>query len=271
MRFEAGFADDVRPAPDDLVIAVDGNRVASLRDGGLPRVCDLPDARDLRVIGYLDENPVWAGSAVDGSAPRWSEVAIAAAEPLAQMIARGVYDVQWRRTHRFCGECGGPLADAPGFPTRRCPHCTTVPYVPQALSPVVIVAVRSGDRLLLVQHSYGLAQARWSLSGGFVEATETLEAAAAREVREEVGLDIVNLRYHVSKGYALDNPGVLLVGFTAECATDAQPRVDRAELDEARWFTAEEIRALPADMLPASYSIAWPLIEAFIEGGMMGP
>ena len=265
--FEAGYSDDVQPTPDDPVVAVDGDRVAGVRDGRLPCVRDLPDASDLRMIGRLDGQPVWAGSLVDGEALPWPEVAGAVGEPYGQMIARGVYDVRWRRTHRFCGECGGPLADCPGFPTRRCPQCTTLFYVPQALSPAVIVAIRSADRLLLVQHSYGMARARWSLVGGLVEASETLEAAASREAREEVGLDLTDLRFHGSKGYSLDDPSVLMVGFTAECASDKRPQVDGVELTEARWFTADEIRALPAELLPPSYSIAWPLIAAFLDAG----
>ena len=178
------------------------------------------------------------------------------------VVARAFYDVRWRIMHRFCGECAGPLEDCPGFPTRRCPRCTTLVYVPQWLTPAVIVGIHSADRLLLVRHAVG--RGNWSMVAGMVEPGESLEEAVEREVREEVGLEVTDVRYAQGKGYTTDNPAVMMAAFTAECAPNAVPRVDGVELTNARWFTRAEVRALPADDLPRTYSIAWPLIEQWM-------
>jgi NAD+ diphosphatase len=166
-----------------------------------------------------------------------------------------VYDVRWRATHRFCGECGGALADCPGFSTRQCPACGTLPYVGRLLAPVVIVAVHRGDELLLVRHHAEL----WALVAGYVDPGETLEQAVAREVAEEVGLEVTDIRYAGSKGWSLDDPGVLMAAFTARCAADAEPVADGVELSAARFYTRAE---LPANR-PAPHSFAAPLIAAF--------
>jgi NAD+ diphosphatase len=246
--FEAGFSDDIQPCPGDLVVGVCGDRVRQTR---------FTDQTDLRVIGFLDDEPVWAGPDNAATVP-WF-----ASEPQA-MCARAVYDVGWRQTHRFCGECGGPLDDCAGFPTRRCPRCTTRLFVPQALTPAVIVAIRSDDRLLLVRHANGAAI--WALVAGMLEAGETLEAAVAREAREEVGLQIDNIEYAFSTPYSLDSTSTPMLAFTATCPPGTVPIVDGVELVDARWFSRAEIRSLSSERLPLGRSVATPLITAFLGG-----
>jgi NAD+ diphosphatase len=246
--FEAGFAELEVPAPGDVMVGVCGESVRFGASG-------LADAH---VIGWLDGVRVWAGTLPGGTdAQPWPS-----AEPV-EVAARAVYSVQWRRTHRFCGECAGPLEDSPGYPTRRCPRCATRPYVAQALTPAVLVSITSGDRLLMVRHSYGIAAARWSLVAGMVEACEALETTVRREVREEVGLEIMKMAYVQSRGYSIDSPACLMLCFTAEVAADAQPRVDGVELVEARWFTRAEYAQLPPESVPSPYSLARPMIDAW--------
>ncbi|PSK62011.1 NADH pyrophosphatase [Micromonospora sp. MH33] len=170
--------------------------------------------------------------------------------------------VTWRRTHRWCGACRTELADVPGETARRCPACGLTGFLP--LSVAVLVAItrpgRAGgpDELLLVRHAYGPTEL-WALVAGFVEAGESLEAAAHREVAEEVGLAIGRPTYVDSQPWAMSGPGTLLAGFTAT-VTDpaAEPVVDPRELTEARWFPVD---ALPAE-LPPAYSISRWLIDA---------
>ncbi|HEX6873139.1 MAG TPA: hypothetical protein VF163_18735, partial [Micromonosporaceae bacterium] len=167
MPFLPGHDACAVPAGDDLLVAasVDGS-VVVLPDGNLPRIANAPDLKVIH-IGTLHGRPVWAGELTvipDGAALcSWPTLTADLPASVAAAVARGYYQVQWRRTHRHCGECGGALQDCPGFTTRRCPQCSTLPYVPHAMSPVVMIAVEHDDRLLLVRQAYGQYQQAWVL------------------------------------------------------------------------------------------------------------
>jgi NAD+ diphosphatase len=224
----------------------------------------------------------------------------------AAAVVRAVYDVRWCATHQFCGACAAPLQDCPGFATRRCTRCDELAYVPQRLSPAVLVAVHDravpgaaapdgagsdgalpdadaddgaqpdgdaddgalpdGDRLLLLRHVSGVVGQTWALLAGFVEAGERLEDAVRREVFEEVGLEVDEVHYVGSQPWSVDDPGVLLVAFTAT-ARSTTPRVDGVEVAQARWFTQAEVAGLPRADLPGPLSYASRLLDAFARTG----
>ncbi|MFI7647212.1 NAD(+) diphosphatase [Micromonospora sp. NPDC049460] len=271
--FVPGADRAVAPAPTDLALPVAGRKLLTAADGAVLRVADLPADTAWVPLGTLDGVPAWAAEATGqeelsgatGLPARWRGWASLAAEvpePLATLAGRALTVVDWRRTHRWCGACRAELADVPGESSRRCPDCDL--YVPMRLSAAVLVAItRPGpagrpDELLLVRHAYG-PTALWALVAGFVEAGETLEAAAHREVGEEVGLTLAGLAYFGSQPWALSGPNVLLTGFTATAADPgAEPVVDGRELTEARWFPLDR---LPAE-LPPAYSISRWLIDA---------
>ncbi|MEU4778862.1 NAD(+) diphosphatase [Micromonospora sp. NPDC023633] len=265
--FVPGADRSAAPAPTDLAVPVAGRKLLTTPDGGFPRVGDLPDYTAWVPLGTLDGVPAWAAD-LDGAEDRpgrgWASLAAELPGPLAALAGRALTVVTWRRTHRWCGACRAELADVPGESARRCPGCDL--YVPIRLSPAVLVAItRPGpaDRpaeLLLVRHAYG-PTGMWALVAGFVEAGETLEAAAHREVGEEVGLALDRLTYFGSQPWAMSGPGVLLTGFTATAAdAGAEPVVDGRELTEARWFPLD---GLPAE-LPPAYSISRWLIDATV-------
>ncbi|PZF93740.1 NAD(+) diphosphatase [Micromonospora deserti] len=257
------------PTPADLALPVAGRNLLTGTDGRLHRVGDLPAGLDWVPLGTLDGVPAWAAdtAADDGLPGRWQgwrSLAAEAPEPLATLAGRALAVLTWRRTHRWCGACRGELADVPGESARRCPGCEL--YVPMQLSAAVLVALtRPGpaggaDELLLVRHAYGPTEL-WALVAGFVEAGETLEATAHREVGEEVGLRLDRLAYFGSQPWAMSGPGTLLAGFTARAADPAaEPVIDERELTEARWFPLD---ALPAE-LPPAYSISRWLIDATV-------
>jgi NAD+ diphosphatase len=268
LPFLPGHDASVVPAGDDLLIAatVDG-RVAVLADGTLPTVATLPNVHVLH-IGALHGRPVWAGelnAVVDGAPLRsWLALTAELPPPTAAAVARGYYQVRWRHTNRHCGECGGELEDCPGFTTRRCPRCSTLRFVPNALSPVVVVAVEHDDRLLLVRSTYGPYQHEWDLVAGFVEPGETLEGAAIRELWEETGLVSNQLAYTGSHPWSFSGPAVLLADFAAT-VTDPTLRPDPGEIAEARWFSQPELRELtPAELpgFPHSRSLILRFLEA---------
>ncbi|MEU8208479.1 NUDIX domain-containing protein [Micromonospora sp. NPDC049044] len=260
------------PAAGDLALPVTGAKVLTSSAGGLLRVADLPADTDWVPLGTLDGTPAWAtdvstADELPGQARGWAALAGEVPEPHATLAGRALAVVTWRRTHRWCGACRAELADVPGESSRRCPDCGL--YVPMQLSAAVLVAItRPGpagqpDELLLVRHATG-PTGLWALVAGFVEAGEALEAAAHREVREEVGLSLDPPTYFGSQPWALSGPGVLLAGFTATAADPhAEPVVDGRELTEARWFGLD---ALPAE-LPPAYSISRWLIDATVTAG----
>jgi NAD+ diphosphatase len=175
--------------------------------------------------------------------------------------ARGM--LHWHGRHRFCSVCGHPTASVEAGHARRCTNsgCATQ-HFPRT-DPAVIMLVTDGARCLLGR------QAAWvpgmhSTLAGFVEPGESLEDAVAREVREETGIRVASIRYHSSQPWPF--PASLMLGFTAD-ATSTEIAVNRAELEDARWFTRAELLASPENdvfRLPRRDSIARRLIEDWL-------
>ncbi len=142
----------------------------------------------------------------------------------------------WRHRHRYCGVCGGEVALSRGGWQGRCGACGAEHY--PRTDPAVIVAVSDGARLLLGRQA-AWPPRRYSVIAGFVEPGESLEQTVAREVLEETGVRVRRCQYLASQPWPF--PGALMLGFSADAEPD-EPQVDD-ELEEARWFTAEEVRA----------------------------
>ncbi|WP_101925274.1 MULTISPECIES: NAD(+) diphosphatase [Luteimonas] len=148
--------------------------------------------------------------------------------------------LHWRTRHRFCGACGGVLTWARAGWLGRCPQCGLEHY--PRTDPAVIVAVTDGARLLLGRQA-AWPPRRYSTLAGFVEPGETLEQTVVREVFEESAVRIRSCRYLASQPWPF--PSSLMLGFIAEAMPDT-PQVND-ELEEARWFTADEIGAALRD------------------------
>ncbi len=191
----------------------------------------------------------------------------------AAVFATAAGLLNWRRRSRFCGGCGGELDASQGGWSMRCARCglETYPRTDQA----IIVAVSSGDRLLLGRQQTWPA-GRWSLVAGFVEPGETLAQAVAREVAEETAVQVRDVVYADSQPWPF--PSALMLGFFAEADADAADPVVGDELEAARWFSLDEVRAglavsdtPSADVTPPlafapRLSIARALIEAWASG-----
>ena len=176
--------------------------------------------------------------------------------------ARGL--AHWHRTHRFCGRCGAPTEAREAGHVRACtnPDCRAQ-HFPRT-DPAVIMLVSKGDRALLGRKSDWPA-GRYSALAGFVEPGETLEGAVAREVMEEVGVRVADVTYHSSQPWPF--PASLMLGFYAT-AVDNDIRRNEDELEDARWFSRDElVAAAEAIALRArSDSIARRLINDWVEG-----
>ncbi len=167
---------------------------------------------------------------------------------------RAYHLLSWQSNNRFCGRCGGSMEMAAEERALKCPACGYITY--PRISPAVIVAILKGDEILLA-HSARFATGFYSLVAGFVEPGETLEAAVAREIREEVGIEVKNIRYFGNQPWPF--PDSLMVGFTAEYAS-GEIQVDNVEVTDAGWYT---IHNLPE--IPGRVSIARRLIDWYVE------
>jgi NAD+ diphosphatase len=177
--------------------------------------------------------------------------------------ARGL--LYWQSRHHFCGICGGAcLAERAGH-TMRCTACATE-HFPRT-DPAVIMLVEQPDRVLLGQsHKFPSERNFFSTLAGFVEPGESLEDAVRREVLEEVGIRIGEVRYIASQPWPF--PASLMLGFRAQALTD-RINLDEEEMRAARWFTRPEINGRKAAgfNLPPRDSIARRLIEAWMSEG----
>ena len=177
---------------------------------------------------------------------------------LALAGATAMHLSAWYRSNRFCGRCGAAMARDKVERAMRCPQCDQVVY--PRINPAVLAAVRHRDKLLLTHYANRPNATRYALVAGFTEIGETLEDTVRREVMEEVGLPIQNIRYHASQPWGF--AGNLMVGFWADLdCEDETITLDHNELDEGVWLTREEI---PVDPNPAS--LTHTMIQLFREG-----
>ena len=151
-------------------------------------------------------------------------------DTLLGVAGRAAQIAEWARTHRFCGACGGGTHRMEGERCFKCAQCGHMAY--PRISPAMMVLIRKGDSVLLALHAQ-YAVRRFVPLAGFVEAGESIEEAVHREVFEEVGLRVHNLRYFGSQSWPF--PHSLMIAFTADYL-DGEIRTDPTEIEEARWF-----------------------------------
>jgi NAD+ diphosphatase len=174
-------------------------------------------------------------------------------EPLYALAGRAAQIVAWDRDHQFCGRCGAPTEPSSVERARRCPRCGLLAF--PRISPAVIVLIERGERILLARSPH-FAPGRFGIIAGFVEPGESLEEAVLREVREEVGIAIGDLRYFGSQPWPF--PHGIMLGFTAKwAARELAP--DPAEISEAGWFGIDDLPQIPQKM-----SIARRLIDDWV-------
>lgn len=166
-------------------------------------------------------------------------------ETEVRMMARAKAISSWRSSMRYCPKCGSTLHDHPTLSARECKECGALHF--PKIEPCVIVAVRRGEEILLARH-VERNQDIYACIAGFVEAGETLEHALRREIREEVGIEVKNIRYFGSQSWPF--PYQLMVGFTAEYES-GEIKIQQEELTDARWFS---IHDLPNHPRPGSIS-----------------
>ncbi|OPY80236.1 MAG: NADH pyrophosphatase [Syntrophorhabdus sp. PtaU1.Bin153] len=167
---------------------------------------------------------------------------------------RAMHIIDWDRTDQYCGRCGTKNELKTGERAKVCPACNVLSF--PRISPAVIVLVEKGRKVLLARAAR-FTQDWYSVLAGFVEPGETLEDVVRREVKEETGIDVKDIRYFGSQPWPF--PDSLMVAFTAKYA-DGEIQVDGNEIVEARWFEYDKLPNIPGKI-----SIARALIDWFVE------
>ena len=220
-----------------------------------------PDAEGVILLGEWQGVPCFASEREQvpealfvGGAGEWLPLRAlfgACGEAAFALAGRASFLLDWQKNHRYCGCCATPTERLAHEFSRRCPACNLLAY--PRISPAVMVLVRDGERLLLAR-SPRFRPGVFSALAGFVEAGETLEDCARREVREEVGVEIANLRYFRSQPWPF--PDSLMLAFFADYA-GGELSPDPSEIEAAGWFTLDDLPPLPEPV-----SIARRLIDA---------
>jgi NAD+ diphosphatase len=182
-------------------------------------------------------------------------------EDLFRLAGRAMQIVEWDRTHRFCSRCGTRVGTKRAERAKECPRCGMLHF--PRLAPAIIVLIERGQELLLARSRH-FPPGRYSVLAGFVEPGETLEEAVVREVKEEVGLDVEDIRYFGSQPWPF--PHSLMIGFTAAYA-GGEISIDDMEIEDAGWFTADNLPDISGKISIARSLIDWFLVKQGGEGG----
>ncbi len=201
---------------------------------------------------------------------KWIDVRSAAAQAAmsdAAILAQSRSMIDWHARHRFCAVCGAPSAVHEAGYVRKCGSCNAQ-HFPRT-DPVVIMLVLDGDRCMLGRQAM-FPKGNWSALAGFVEPGEDIEEAVRREVMEEAGIRIGKVRYIFSQPWPF--PSSLMIGCWGHAET-TDIKIDPHELEQAQWFSRDEIREMLGNCydtsktrMPAPLAIAHQLGRAWIDG-----
>ncbi len=276
-RFHNEFRPEAKAADSDVVMPWrDGSFLAACDPdkGSLayPQAADLKDGlrESLRFLFTIDGSPFFLLSCEEGMEPpeilkdpagyafqTMQQLRRVRLEPRLNVFAAftAFHLAGWYDANRFCGWCGARSEPDKVERAMRCPVCGKVEY--PRINPAVIVGVTDGDRLLMTKYRVGYGG--YALVAGFTEIGETLEETVAREVMEEVGLKVKNIRYYKSQpwGIAAD----ILVGYYCDADGDPSVRLDENELKVAEWVKREDIEGQALD-----YSLTGEMMQMFKEG-----
>ena len=246
-------------AEQGLVFALAAQNLFVVRDS---RIAIPTGSATPLYLGDLDGKPCFAKLIEDGDAvPEGSEpVAMrqlfgTISDEEFAVAGRALGLTAWDRDHRFCGRCGNPTEASTTERVRTCTVCKFPAY--PRLSPAVIMLVERDGQCLLARNAR-TKMPFYSTLAGFVEVGETLEQAVAREVQEEAGIEIRDIRYFGSQPWPFT--GSLMIGFTAKWAS-GELHADPTEIMDAGWFARDAIPVVPPKL-----SIARELIDWFVSG-----
>jgi len=264
------------PEPGDRVVCIREGSILLKRNGDdsltLPTVSQVRawcrdweawEESPLRYIFRLEGEDyfLWMGTAGDCPA---QDFAYEPARGLRQLTSKDIcygcmtawHLYNWYASSRFCGRCGAETRHDEKERMMRCPACGNLIF--PRISPAVIVAVTDGDRIVFTKYA-GRSYARYALIAGYTEIGETMEQTVSREVMEEVGLKVKNIRYYKSQPWGVD--GNVLMGFFCDLDGDDTITLDEHELSTAQWFHRSHLPARDDGI-----SLTREMMRVFAEG-----
>ena len=266
------------PKPTDFLIRYNGSKTLLKKndeDYAIPQIGEILAIEGKTLIDFeghylfsIDDAAFFLDDSLAGKTDSAASAAPEGFEFMGNRTFRGMNPVErmggataahiahWESLNKFCGKCGNVTIRGDHERSIICPKCGNIVY--PRISPVVIVAVRNGDKLLMA-HNIDNPNPRLFLISGFVEIGESLEQAVHREVMEEAGLRVKNIRYFGSQPWPFSDS--LIAGFTAELDGDDTIHMQKEELSEALWVKRENIPEYETDV-----SISCCLIENFRRG-----
>ncbi len=209
-------------------------------------------------LGFLDNRPCFSAEVGEDSeaADGWTFANLRHLFGLLDedhfwVAGAAVQIVDWDRTHQYCGRCAHPTHSMTTERAKKCNNCGLVSY--PRISPAIIVLVEREDKILLARskrHPLGL----YSVLAGFVEPGETLEATVRREIKEEVGLKVRDIRYFGSQPWPF--PNSLMIAFTCR-HENGEIDIDDEEMADAGWYTPDNLPKIPPPISIARQLIDW--------------
>ncbi|MCX5813146.1 MAG: NAD(+) diphosphatase [Proteobacteria bacterium] len=222
--------------PAELGLSIVHHHYLGILDGRdcfsaeLPDTCDAPEGTMFqglwKLYGHLEES-------------------------LYKVAVRAIQIADWDRTHQFCGRCGGQTTNREDIRAKECPNCHFIMF--PRISPAVIVLVEHEDMVLLARAKRFQGDL-YSVLAGFVEPGETLEETVQREIKEEVGIDVKDIRYFGSQPWPF--PDSLMIAFIASYA-GGRIKIDGEEIADAGWFKAGNLPEIPGNISIARRLIDW--------------
>ena len=268
------------PDDNDLIICAQGNKILSACDEN--DILTVPSWKQVRewslknnwnkwydeplqyAFSLQDKNYfIWMGEAGDPGDDRFKYEGtryyrILPSKDSCFALMTGWHIYTWYRANRFCGKCGQPTVHDEKERMMRCPDCGNMIF--PRIAPACIIALTNGDKIMLAQHA-ALKQKRYGLLAGFIEIGETAEEAVAREVMEEVGLKVKNIRYYKTQPWGI--VGNLSLGYFCELDGGDAVSLDENELAAAEWHHRDNI---PPEAADDGISLTREMIRIFSEG-----
>lgn len=228
-----------------LLVTTGSATAVDYAEGGSARIAlrtpkDVPVGAPARFLGLVGEQPYFAVT-TEADDTDWltlRELAATIDDLHAGLLTSAIALEQWHLRHTHCPRCGNPTVEAQAGWIRTCPEDGT-DHFPRT-DPAVIMLIHDGGDQALLGRGHQWAPGRFSTLAGFVEPGESLESAVAREVFEEVGVGVSDVRYVASQPWPF--PASLMLGFGARRDGDPSIDLDPVELAEAAWFTRAEVR-----------------------------
>lgn len=267
-RFDNRFFTHKRIGENDYILNYRENTLLLKNSGDgfeLPRKKDfyeITDTTETAFLFTLNDVPCFLildSLKVDDSCFRYEGIDLfrtTGQREIAWVCIAGYYLINWYSRNQFCGVCGTKTRQKDDERALLCPKCNTAVF--PNIAPAIIVAITCGNKILLARGT-NFTGNWYSLIAGYVDICETLEETVVREVKEEVGLDIKNIRYYKSQPWPLS--GSMMIGFTAEADENQPISIDDKEITQAVWFTRGNLPEYSS-----SISIAGEMIGKFEQG-----